>query len=167
MVSGLLWMPACERGETEHPTESIEVGMSTPGLARLVYNRSGRVQRCYREGLQEQPTLTGVVSVALVAGDDGVVETARVLDDGMANDAVSRCVAGSLVGGQLEHHPQGPMVLAFEFSPGEGTVPPMVLPEPAAHRTAQLVNVPVPGPKRPMPSSAPRRPDPSAPPPAP
>lgn len=162
VVAGLFSLPACQRGETKHPAETIEVDMSTPGLARLVHGRGGRVQRCYREGLAEQPKLTGVVSVALVAGDDGVVEAARVVDDDLANEAVSDCVAQSLVGGQLGAHPQGPMMLAFEFSPGEGPVPPMVLPEPAAHKSAQLVNVQVPAPKQAIPGT-PRRPDPPTP----
>ncbi len=169
MLGGVLMAtPACERGETEVPGETIEIGMSTPDLARLAHDRSGRVRRCYRDGLAEHPALEGEVTVAIVVGDDGVVERSQVVADQLANETVARCVANSLLGAQLEGKPRSPtpLHLAFAFSPGEGPTPPLALPEPVAHQPRQVVSVQVPMPKQPS-RGQPRRDPPGPPAPAP
>jgi hypothetical protein len=160
----VLVVSACDSGEkTEVPGETIEVGMSSPELARLVYDRGGRVRRCYRDALVEHPTLEGTVAVNVVVEDSGIVSSARVADTELDDVEVNRCVAESLVGGQLPPKTRDTetMQVAFEFKPGEEASPPLVLPEPAAHRTRQLVNVQVPMPKQPSgraPSGDPPRP---------
>lgn len=162
--SVVLVLPACDAGETEVPGETIEVGMSSPELARLVHDRGGRVRRCYRDALVEHPTLEGTVAVNVVVDDSGTVSDARIADSELENAAVNRCVAQSLLGGQLAPKDRGPepMQVAFVFTPGEEASPPLVLPEPAAHRTRQLVNVQVPMPKQP--SNRPPSGDPPSPP---
>lgn len=164
LCSVVLVLPACDDVETEVPGETIDVGMSSPELARLVHDRGGRVRRCYRDALVEHPTLEGTVAVNVVVDDSGTVSDARIADSELDDAAVNRCVAESLVGGQLAAKERGPepMRVAFEFTPGEEASPPLVLPEPTAHRTRQLVNVQVPIPKQP--SSQPPGSDPPSPP---
>lgn len=164
LCSGVLVLPACDAGETEVPGETIEVGMSSPELARLVYNRGGRVRRCYRDALIEHPTLEGTVAINVVIDDAGTVSSARVAESELDDVEVNRCLTQSLLGGQVLPKERGPepMQVAFEFTPGEEASPPLVLPEPSAHRTRQLVNVQVPMPKQP--SSRPPSGDPPSPP---
>lgn len=141
--------------------------MSSASLARLVHDRGGRVRRCYRDGLADAPQLQGELGLALVVDDAGVVSEARVVDDGLEDAAVGRCVAEALVGGRLEPRPRPePLLLAFAFAPGEDPEPPLVLPEPAPHRTRQVVAVQLPMPKQTGPQQ-PRRDPPTPPAPAP
>jgi hypothetical protein len=89
-------------------------------IQRIVRQNHGRMRLCYENGLRENPSLSGRISVKFVIGRDGSVATSALGESDLANEEVERCVVQSFAGLTFPE-PEGgivtvvyPLVLSLE-----------------------------------------------------
>ncbi|MBN8615094.1 MAG: AgmX/PglI C-terminal domain-containing protein [Deltaproteobacteria bacterium] len=60
----------------------------------MVRENAGYFRFCFEWELNRHPELTGRLTMAFVIAEDGTVREARVMEDGLENETVTRCFAG-------------------------------------------------------------------------
>ena len=89
-------------------------------IQRIVRQNFGRFRLCYENGLKNNPSLTGRVSVRFVIGRDGAVSNVGNGGSDMPDSGVVSCVVRSFYGLSFPQ-PEGGIVTVvypISFSPG-------------------------------------------------
>jgi len=93
--------------------------LSHPDVAmvqEVIWGRKACYRRCYEEGLQTSPSLSGRVTVRFVVADgSGVVRTARVESTEGTTPEVANCMAEEVMGLEFPPPSCGDVTVSFPF----------------------------------------------------
>lgn len=95
-------------------------------IQRIVRQNFGRFRLCYENGLRNNPTLAGKVTVKFVIGKDGSVTQASKSDATMPDAAVVSCIVGTFQALSFPAPEDGKNVVVvypIQLSPGEPDKP--------------------------------------------
>jgi tetratricopeptide (TPR) repeat protein len=98
-------------------------------VQRIVRQNFGRFRLCYENGLRDNPTLAGRISVAFTIARDGSVENVRDGGSEMPSSAIISCVVRAFTGLSFPSPEGGTVTVVYPiiFNPGDGQVPPRPL----------------------------------------
>ncbi len=103
---------------------TIEGGLPSEVVQRVVRQSYGRYRRCYEQGLARNPSLAGRVAVAFVIGPGGAVESASPKGSDLPDAEVVGCVVGSFRGLDFPSPEYGRVTVVYPilFAPDGGSV---------------------------------------------
>lgn len=96
-------------------------GLDRDIARRIVRAHIDEVRSCYDEGLRRNPKLEGRIEVRFEVASTGVVATARLIDDTLADPKVGACVVAAVRHWKFPRPSDGERVVVtypFMFSPG-------------------------------------------------
>ena len=124
------------RGEQRVERVDVDMGMDTPddmvggtldtqALLRALRQLSNNVEACYRDYLRTNPSASGTVRVLITItarGSRGVIQSADVAVDEVANGRVGQCIARELQSGRVRlpapDDGDVQITVPYHFSPG-------------------------------------------------
>ncbi len=71
-------------------------GLSQDAIRRVVRRHLNEVRFCYEQGLQQNPSLEGRVTVAWIISGDGRVQSANVSSTSLSNRGVEGCISNAV-----------------------------------------------------------------------
>lgn len=87
-------------GRTSRPGPTVRTvaahvmgGLSQEAIRRVVHRHLPEVRFCYEQGLQQNPSLEGRVTVSWIIDPSGRVQTSSVASSSLSNGAVESCIA--------------------------------------------------------------------------
>ncbi len=103
---------------------TIEGGLPSEVVQRVVRQSYGRYRMCYEQGLARNPNLAGRVAVAFVIGPGGAVESASPKGSDLPDAEVVGCVVGSFRGLDFPSPEYGRVTVVYPilFAPDGGSI---------------------------------------------
>ena len=117
--SGTRLGPRENHGPTVRPQRDVVVEGTIPqeAIRRVVLRNLGQVNRCYEQGLSQNPSAQGRVAVRFVIAGGGAVLAAGVAEDGLHMPSVSACIAGAVRRWTFPvPESSGPVTVTYPFS---------------------------------------------------
>lgn len=107
--------PSVRMGATE-----VTGSLPKEVVQRIVRQNFGRFRLCYENGLRNDPTLAGKVTVSFTIGTDGSVSTVSQTTD-LKDTAVATCVSKAFYGLSFPQPDKGTVKVSYpiSFAPGE------------------------------------------------
>jgi hypothetical protein len=95
-------------------------------IQRIVRQSFGRFRLCYENGLRQNPTLEGRVTIGFTIGRDGAVSNARVASSDLPDAGVASCVQRAFYGLTFPQPEDGIVTVSYpiHFSPDGGSSSP-------------------------------------------
>jgi hypothetical protein len=102
-------------GKTSVGAPEVDGEVDSASVAKTIKNSSKAVKRCYDKALLANPTLKGKVSVTIVIGTSGRVESVDITEDTIKDPEVAKCIKGIVSRLRFPKPDGGPASVTFPF----------------------------------------------------
>lgn len=102
-------------GKASVGAPEVDGEVDSASVAKTIKNSSKAVKRCYDKALLANPTLKGKVSVTIVIGTSGRVESVDITEDTIKDPEVAKCIKGIVSRLRFPKPDGGPASVTFPF----------------------------------------------------
>ena len=96
-------------------TPEVQGSLDKDLIRRIVRRHVRELEKCYQDGLAEDPELQGRVVLAITILSTGAVGSAVVQSTTLHNQAVEQCLAAAVKGFQFPRPAGGNVVITYPF----------------------------------------------------